>query len=465
MKKGIVLLISFLVLTLIAYYGMGFIVERTLNKNVNALPKTSVLNVHLDKYQRGWFSSRAILTIKMHIPEQATLGENGASQMEPAVDFDMGFPLTINHGPIVFTDYGIRFGMGEATTQPQTHYHVLVNYFNKTLFTYTLPSFTFKAKVGADDFQFEWLGVKAVFGISANVKKLDGYFILHGLNGSANNKVFKLDEVIHNFQFTRAQDGLWLGQTDLSIPTVTMSTEGKKTFDLESFNLMLGSDITEGGLNFNCDISLKKLLVEEKIYGPNSLKLRVKNLDPMTMAKINQLESNMLQNNADSSLIMMKVLAELPKLLSKGTELELSEMTFNFPEGKITGHLKIVLPQNESSDPGKLLQKTYGEGQFKATVTVVKQLMVASIEAELKKQAEKAVQAAPSESARTSGIAIRPTAANFNVEAQNQTDKILQSLVSKGLLKVEGNDYVVIIKLENEQFIVNGQPFNPAMLQ
>jgi len=41
---------------------------------------------------------------------------------------------------------------------------------------------------------------------------------------------------------------------------------------------------------------------------------------------------------------------------------------------------------------------------------------------------------------------------------------MLQDYVSKGLLKVEGTDYVVTFKLENQQFIVNGQPFDSSML-
>ncbi|MCL9684487.1 YdgA family protein [Legionella maioricensis] len=467
MKKGTALLISFLVLILIAYYVMGLIVQRTFNNNLSAIPKTSVLSIHLDKYQRGWFSSRAVLAIKMHIPEQAITDKNGGSKMDPAVDFDLGFPLIINHGPFIFTDHGIRLGMGEATTQPQTHYNVLVNYFNKTLFTYTLPSFTFKSTVGLQAFQFEWLGARAVFSIAPNMNKLDSHFTLYGLNGTGNNVLFKLGEISHHAQFTHAQNGLWLGQTDLSIPSATMSTGDKKNFDLELFRLMLGSDIAEGALNFNCDISLKKLFIDEKTYGPSSLKWGIKNLDPAAMADINQLEWTMLENNSDTNLLKLKLLAELPKLLSKGAELELSEMILNFPEGKVTGNFKIMLPQNES-DPGKLLQKAHGEGQFKATIAVVKQLMVTFIEDDLKKQAEKAAQTPSSSQSGTSSTAIiapPPSTTYFHDEAQKQMENTLQNLVSKGLLKVDGNDYVLIFKLENEQFSVNGQPFNPAMLQ
>jgi uncharacterized protein YdgA (DUF945 family) len=461
MKKGTALLISFLLLILIAYYVMGVIVERTLNNNLSTLPNTSILSVHLDKYQRGLFSSRAILAIKMHIPEQTT--EDGRLKVDPAVDFDLEFPLIINHGPVIFTDHGIRFGMGEATTQLQTHYNVLINYLNKTIFTYTLPSFAFKINVRSEDFQFEWLGARDLFSISANMKKLDSHFILYGLNGSGNNVVFKLGKVIHNIQLTHAQDGLWLGHTDLSIPSATISTGDKNNFDLKSFNFMLGSDLNEGALNFKSEISLKKLLLDDKVYGPSTLKWGIRNLDPVAMASINQLEWKMLENNPDSNLLTLKLLAELPKLLAKGAELELSEMILNFPEGKITGSFKIFLPKNENA-PGKLLQEAHGEGQFKASIAVVKQLTTFFIEEELQKQAAKTqVLSSAQQSGATPATtnAPMPAATNIHDEAQKQAKQNIQTLVNKGLLKIDGTDYVLNFKLENGQFIINGQPFNP----
>ena len=226
---------------------------------------------------------------------------------------------------------------------------------------------------------------------------------------------------------------------------------------------MLGSDLNEGALNFKSEISLKKLLLDDKVYGPSTLKWGIRNLDPVAMASINQLEWKMLENNPDSNLLTLKLLAELPKLLAKGAELELSEMILNFPEGKITGSFKIFLPKNENA-PGKLLQEAHGEGQFKASIAVVKQLTTFFIEEELQKQAEKTqVLSSAQQSGTTPATtnAPMPTATNIHDEAQKQAKQNLQTLVNKGLLKIDGTDYVLNFKLENGQFIINGQPFNP----
>jgi len=468
MKKLTGILVSLVALILIAYYALGFIVESSLKKNISAAPQISMLKVHLDQYQRGWFSSHAILAVTAHIPEHTSTDKNGVATKMPPVDFDLSFPLTINHGPIIFTDSGIRFGIGHITTRPETHYNVLINYFNQILYRYTFPAVAFKSRIGGQDFQFELLGVKALFGTSANLDKLNSDFILYGLSGAASKVVFKLGKVLHYSKLFRTQEGLWLGDSQLSISSINLNIADEKTFSLAGLDFGLNADNHAGVLNFKWDVSLDKLLVEDKAYGPGVLKLTIKNIDPAAMPLVNQQVSNILQKSQDPQLSMMAILYEMPKLLSKGAQLELEEMSFKVPEGKITGHFKIWVPKNNLTDPQLLLQKVLGEGQFKAPMSLVRELMVASITDSITKQAAKTAQAqsTPQQvaAAPVATPAPAPVAADVKTQAQQKADKTLQDMVSKGFLNVEGNDYVFNFKLENQQVTVNGQPFNPDML-
>lgn len=467
MKKCTGLLLSLAVLVLAAYYVMGLVVERTLTKNISVIPENPVLSVNLDDYQLGWFSSKTVLDIKMHIPEQTMRDKNGAPATEPPLDLVLKFPLIINHGPIIFTDAGIRFGMGHVTTRPQTHYQAFVNYFNNTLFKYTFPSVTFETKMGSKDFQFEMSGISALLSLSPKVEKVDGNITLYGLSGAGDNVVFKLGEVFNDFKFNKVEDGLWIGQTHYFLSSAALSMENKKVFDLEGFDLSFSSNIADGSLNFDFDASLKKLLVDDKNYDSGVLKLRIKNLDKEAMININKQQWKMMQNSQDATLPMLAMMAEMPKLFSKGAELELSELTATLPEGKITGNLKITLPKE--GNPDQLLLKARGKGQFKAPMAAVRKLAVPFIEEGLKKQAERSSQ--DQSATRDPAVAITntasptPTAQDFNADAQKQVDKMLQDLVDQGILKVEGSDYVLNFELENQQITVNGKPFDPSKLK
>lgn len=465
MKKWTGLLISLLILILIAYYIMGFMVERTLNKNINAIHKTSVASIYLDQYQRGWFSSRANLVLEMHVPAQQVKDDSGMTKNNPPVDLNIKFPLMVDHGPFIFTDSGLRFGLGYVTTKPQTRYGALISYCNNTIFKYSLPSILTKGKTGPQDYQFEWLGLTAELKISPDIEKVKGYWKAYGFNGDAANVSFKLGKVLNEFKFYYTE-GLWIGQTHLSVPYFTLTADNAKVVEMDAFDLSLGSDISNKLLNYNADINLKKLSINNNTYGPGSFKLSIKNLDPSAMADINKLQWTMLENNQHPELNMLALLADLPKLLSKGSELDLSEMYLTVPDGTITGRLNIVLPQSDISDTAQIMQKAHGEGQFKAPAATVKALITASLEGNSStNQAQSNGQTQPTttrdpvpESSTTS----EPINGTVNPEAQ--ADDIIKNYINKGLLKVEGNYYIVDIKIENQQLFINGKLFSPEML-
>ncbi len=456
MKKWTGFWLILVVLILGTYFLMGFIVENTLNKNIKALPKNPIISAHLDDYHRGWFSSRGVFTLDMHIPEQNTTDKNGAVSKSPPVDFTLNFPLTMKHGPVIFTDNGVRFGIGQVTTVPQTHYGMFINYLNRSVFRYTLPSFSMKGNANPKEgaFELDWKGLKTFLSVSSNIDDIDATLKLYGLSASANNTELKIGEVDSNFDL-RNKDGLWLGKSHFLMPNVSMNMASQPIFTLEGFDLKLGADVVEKSLNIEYEFSLNKLLVNNKTYGPGHAVLRVKNLDPEAMAKISQMQLSMLQTSSDSNIPMLALLAEVPKLFTQGSELEFSEQ-FDVPEGKITGNLKMSLPKNESGDVGQLMQKAQGEGQFKAPIAFVRDLMIMSVQSDLEKNVQSTTTETPdSEPAPTS---------DFSAQAKTQVEAKLQDYVTKGLLKVEGTDYVINFKLENQQFNVNGQPFDPNSL-
>ncbi|WP_454781780.1 YdgA family protein [Legionella sp. WA2022007384] len=477
MKKWSGFLISLVVLILIAYYFIGLTIKSTLNKNIDSIPKTSAFSVHLDKYHRGWFSSKAVLTLKMYIPAQSTTDKDGVTKTEPPVDLNMDIPILIKHGPFLTTPNGIRFGLGLITTQPATHYEAFINYLNKTVFRYTLPSFSMEGKIGQNegDFQFDWQGLTSLLCVSSNLDYIDGNLRLLGLNGKANNPantqsnvVFKVGEVAYDYKFKRHQEWLWLGQTRFKIPSVAVNLAGAKNFELTGFDFSASSDVNDDALNIDFKLSLQNLFTNNQNYGPGILHLNFRNLDPAIVAKINQQEFNMIQNNSDPNFVTLAFATELPKLVAKGAILEISEMKLNLPGGEIIGNFKLSVPKGEGNDLSQVMQKMQGEGYFKAPRTTVKELMTASIKSDLANNTNSSnnTQTTP-ETQVTSPGSTTPTQilSNTDNDAANKADKILQDLVSKGFLKIEGNDYVLTFKLENQKLIVNGQPFNPDMLK
>lgn len=462
MKKWTGILLSLLVLLLLTYAIMGFIVKNTLNENINSIPQNSIVAIKLNDYQRGWFSSHAVLSVKMHIPAQESKDEHGVAKIQPPVNFELNYPLIIKHGPVICMDSGIHLGIGYATTQPQTHYYVLVNFFNETWARYAFPSFTFRGNSGPDAVDFSWQGLSATLGTSPSLNNMQGDLILYGLSGSANNAAFQLGKVADAFNLARARDGLWLGKNHFSLLSLSMTQGGQKLFALDGVDLASSSDATAGLFHVDLNLSMKKLFADNKTYGPGSVQVAIRNLDADAMASINQRSWSAIQNNQSSPLLVAELLSNVPKLLSKGAELDLSGEV-NLPEGKMTTNFKLTLPQTDVSDPAQLLQKAQGSGQFKAPIPVVKELMAALLKNNKQQQATASVTQTSTTATSLPAIStVTNTTTTPDDESQKQVDKILSGLLEKGYIKVDGNNYVVDLKIENQKIFMNGKLFGAA---
>ncbi|KTC99189.1 YdgA family protein [Legionella erythra] len=457
MKKWTGFLIVLAIMLLGAYYVMGWMAMRTLSQNITALPQSPVFSVSLEKYQRGWFSSHALLHLKLNIPPQATKGADGGEQSGLPVTMRLGFPLLIQHGPVIFTDTGLRFGTAQVTTRPATHYGALINYLNKTIMTYTLPSMTLYTDINPaqGSYQFNWKGLRLWLGLSSHLNGFESHLKAGGLTISARDFNLRLQKIVSETESTRYQSWLWVGKTHLFLPSLTFHATGRKWFDLKGFDLTVKSQVEDDSLRFDWQFSLQKLFANDQTYGPVTLKLSIRHVDTAAMAKINQqLWNSSVQSR--SSLAMMAIMAELPNLLAKGPVIELEAFDLTMPEGKVMGHFNVIFPKVNPKDDAEFMKKIRGEGQFKAPVKVVRALLIES----LKRHAPPAAPAAPRDEALTLEAA-NPVPANNTLDIEQQADKILQDYISKGILKLEGEDYVVTFTLENQQLLVNGQRFNP----
>jgi uncharacterized protein YdgA (DUF945 family) len=460
MKKLAGFIVILAVFVLGAYYAMGFVVQRTLDKHVKAITPNPYYTVTLDKYERGWFCSRGVLGMKINLPAQNNLLANGQTQTHPKMDIQLNLPIRVSHGPFIFGKTGLRFGIAQVTTQPETHYGFFVNYLNRSVINYALPAFSMDSQSGNpnSNFHSDWKGLNAMLSVSPDIDDAQGDFTMLGLHIVANQVDLNLGEIEQSFNLNRSKEGLWLGDSHLRVPAISVKGDNGQQFVMNGLELLGKSYVADDALNFNLELSLQDLVVNNETFGPGNLKLSLTQLEPVAMANIYK-QLGTLSNNGNSNLTMLAIMAELPKLVSKGSQLEFSE-TLKVPEGQIVGNLSISLPKSEGGDPSQVFAKVQGSGQFRAPMATVKEAIVASINSN-------GTAATSQQSAVTPGdtaTAIQPVTTVAPVDPQTQADNVLKKLVDKGVLTVDGSDYLIQFKVENQQLMVNGKPFDPSML-
>lgn len=489
MKKftGLVVLLAALVLG--SYYGMGYLTERKVRESLNIVNQSNGVAAEIVQYKRGWFTSEASLDWRLHVPERV-VQKDGTSQTVPAEDYQMQMPITIYHGPVIFSDRGIKFGLGFAhtvltlpaqytdkfnnlfssqSTQPKLDMSFFVNYLGNTSIDTSLPAFKLFAKEG--NAQFNWLGMSTSTSVSSNMSEVDGNITIDGLHFTKDQIDTTMSAITSEYNLHKTPTGLFLGDASLSFPSLVVMNKDAKLLELGQFDMRSNSDIDDGLFSSQFKTSLEKIVANGKTYGPGNLEVAIRNLDADVLAKLND-QLNQLQQGTDAQRqqAVLAMLPELPRLFSKGAEFEISEMNFVMPQGTLEGNLMVSLPKGEFGNPFELMQKIQGNGKLKIPAAVVQQLMTESIK-------QKMMSPQPSASQQGAVDQVQPQAstdtttqaatssADVNEQATTMATKQLSTLVQNGVLTVQGSDYVIEVSLNQGQLAVNGKPFNPAMLK
>ncbi len=487
MKKLTGLIIILAVLILGGYYGMGVLTERTIKKNIEVINQSNGLFAQIEQYDRSWFSSDAKIKWRLHIPERVITGDDGKSQTVAAQDYQMEMPVKIHHGPFIYANNRLRFGMGYAETvfafpeqynqkfdetfskdskKPQLDLSIFVNYLNKSTVELSLPSFKLISKDGTGN--FDWMGMNSTTQMSSDMGKVKGDIVIDGMTMTKDDTKVTLGKVSSDFNLHQTPAGLYLGDAQFSLPTFDVMVKDKKMFEISEFTVSSDSDIQDKLFSTHFNLAVKSVIANGLNYGPGVLEVSLRNLDAEILADINK-QATAMQNGTDAERqkAMMAMLPELPKLFNKGAEFEVSKLSLKIPEGLIEGNLLVSLPPGDSSNPFELIQKIQGNAMLKMPKILVKQLMQQSVLQQMSKQPD--MQQALIQQMQSTQQASQPQATQPPPSQEQlagmQADKQIGAMEQNGLIRSQDSDYVTEVKLEQGKFSVNGKPFDPAMLK
>lgn len=483
MKKLAGLIIILAVLVLGGYYGMGVMTERAIKNNVEVINQSNGLFADIEQYDRGWFTSDAKLKWRLHVPERIVKDADGKSQTVAAQDYNLVTPIKIYHGPFIYANKMPRFGMGYAKTaisfpeqynqqfdemfskdsqKPVLDLSIFVNYLNKSTVELMLPKFKLLSKDSTGT--FDWMGLTSTTSASSNMDKVDGELVVDGLSFSKDDTKVTLGKVTTDYNLHKTTSGLFLGDASFTLPFINLMVKEQKIFELSDLSLSSSNDIQNSLFSAHFNVELKSVTSNGQNYGPGELEISLRNLDADVLAKINA-QANSMQNGTEveRQQAMLALLPEIPKLFSKGAELEISQLNFKLPQGVIDGSLLVTLPKGDNANPFELIQKIQGHAKLKISAAVLKQYMQ-QISAQLMPNQSEAQQAIVEQLQNDQAQANQPAPTKEQL-ASMQSDKQISAMQQSGLITVDGSDYVIEVNLDQGKFSINGKPFDPAMIK
>lgn len=497
MKKIAGLVIILAVLILGGYYGMGVVTEKTLKRNIEVVNQSTGLTVKIAHYTRHWFHSSAAIDVLIHVPEQVEMNKDGKSETTPAQDYTMNVPVTIYHGPVIYTGSRVSFGLGYAesdfnlpkelvgklspylsaeSTSPKLKLSVFVNYTNQSRFQVEVPAFKLLAKEGKD--AAEWLGMIGDINVSSDLKQISGDFTLDGISIVKDKMKGVLGKVTSDYSLRKTEDNLYLGQAGVSVPSLVVTQEEKPLFALTQFKARTENGVDNGLFESTSKVSLDKIVANDKTYGPGLLEMSIKNIDAKVLAKLNaQVNKMQHTSGAERQQTMFAMLPEIPKLLAQGPSFEISTLRLTVPEGDIDGHFTIALPKTDAVNPFQIMQKIEGDGKFQVPTAIVKRALIESLKQKATAQAslqsaamaqmkdDKSVPEVKATATTADATPAAPDAVNQDAAVQQATaeaDKKLTALVQAKVLVQEGQSFFLEFHLAQGKLTLNGQPFDPA---
>lgn len=465
MKKLLGFSIILIALVLGSYFGMGVLTERAIKKNIDALNRANDLNVVLKSYHRGLFRSHAVLDWELNVAASGTANQ-------PIV---VHMPLVIGHGPIIFSQGKIRFGLGHATstvtlplndpkvvaqssTQPVLGLSVFVSYFNQTTIELIVPKFNLTSTDG--HFSVNSTGIKVNIHISATHKQIDGMLLVDGVTWAKDQTQATLGQVKSDYSVHLTHKGLSLGSANVTAPYFSIAQRGQKVLEVRDISLHSKNDVSKGLFNSTLQANFGQLLLNQKRYTDGQIVVDIGHLDAATLTQINSKLSKMSQaDEATQQAVLLSILTDLPALLNKGGELKLSTLSIVTPEGGVKANISVVFPNEPINNPFLLAQKVHGDGKVIISASVLKHYMLDVMMRQAKRQAQ-------NQSASGSLPAVEPPLVDsLTNEYQQQAEQKINTLIQSGVLVLNGSEYILELELKNGALKVNGKSFNPSMLQ
>lgn len=495
MRKWLYFLAVVIILGLLsaAYYVTGVRAEKEFNsflKTANTLPN---LKISAENYNRGWLRSTVHLHVILNRPPQQYT-QDGAIQTLPAQNVSFSFDMDVYHGPIIFADGSVRFGLGLAqatvplpdeilnqfnqmfassSTKPTFRFSLLLRYAGKLDADLNIPSFVLTAK--DDQSELDWKGFHGRWLISRKMAHIKGTVAFLGLTFKAGDSHGSIGPVNLEYNVDDNENGLLSGDASLGVQSLQLGSNGVSSMGVEGFQVLSDSSIKIKDNVQLIDSSLKadvrKVTYQGFDYGPGVLDVDVSNLDADALAQIQQkvqAASNENLSESQQQIFLLTLLPEVSRLLQRGVELHVKQFQLSIPQGLIlaTAKIKFPLQQNTNQNPLQLIQQIHAYVTAEVPVFWLSDRLTNFLQFKIEQRQLMEQQIAEKAGAENTTLPVKPLSSQeITALAKQQAMEQLESLVQNGVLIQKENVYRIKVTYRAGTFYINGKPFNNKQIE
>lgn len=441
MKRWVVVLLVLLAVVLLVSPGIvGQLAERSLKDSISwAEREGDDILVTEETFDRGWFTAegRHRIELKHGDLRSSLLRFTGAdaNHQVPALIVD----TRIDHGLVPFTSMSRKSGSlapalastvstlqlvladagsageGEIIDIPGTLY-TQVGLTGATASRYLLEPGSFDD----DETRIEWQGADISAGTDSSRRKLTYEGTVEPFSLLSGDRMLSLERASFEGDSRYSDYGFMVGRVSADLDSLSFSGGAAHVVNIRNLELEATSDVVDGRVSGRSTLTVNGFSVPGAGEVDATMALAANRLDAASLEGIlSQLRAARRAPDPDAAMqtLYPRIEGELRQMLASGAELRIDSLDFKLPQGEVTTRLHLELPEmDEGSD---------------ASWAALLLALTASADVRV------------------------PVALMELAQAANPQSG---ALIAMGILKPDGDSYIVNARYEKGLLTVNGAP-------
>lgn len=473
------------------------VMDRVLQEQIAQVPNAPNVNLVVKDYSRGLTSASAKLRVKFDLSNLPVPVPPQNQKMSYDLD------LIINQGPYIFSQAkpGLAFiqstltlpesiskqaraQLSDASTLPQLDLSMFINFDESLKVNTAIPSFTLAHKQIPGS--FVWKGMDMVYYLSKDLDSVKGQGVIKGMelkSPFASASVAKID-MQSDMQAT--DYGFWVGNASFIVPSVKVDAQGQTMFLLSNWKMQSRAGLDSDMLHAGMDMSLDKVSVMGKDYGPGNIDFSLKNVNANAFAEVQNLSQELRQADSLPKDKQQELNSKLEKaaikMVSSGAEFALKNVRFKMPEGDIEAAFNLLVPKGVKVETVvQLSEHIKAAGEFSIPMVLVdtelNKKAYRKIKYQQQRQRQLALQSQMNQSFDAANdentvIKTEPVQAPQMLSHQEMRDLAKQKvenqmnkLIDNQIVIKKGANYLLKFTFDKGHLFVNGKPFTPDMFE
>lgn len=389
------ILVILLVLVAFTPFALGYKVKSDYTNVVSEMSRVLQLDINIDKYDQGLFSSNSVLSVSL-----------------PEISGKILVTNEIIHGPVYFGLLGQgKSPLAAAVVKgelviPESHeellsklfaedkplvYQSIIDFSGNVETQSYMPDINISSQSNGSNVSLQMSGMVANDSFNMATGELKGEATIPAIRFSNDTTSIKSEAVSVSFSGALSESGVVMGDSVLSLGLFNIDS-GDEQFSLR--DLMVRSFTSESSalIDSGANFTVREMLASNQKFGPLKLNLSINGLDAQSVGQLQQIQQQFNQQleqgipaEQASGMMMGQMMAILPELI-KQAEIKINPLSIDSELGKLEADMDLSLEgidQNTPADPMFLLGSVNLDFNFSIDEALLKQFISWQIESEL----------------------------------------------------------------------------------